>query len=99
MTSSTGGFLFFYYLTEPEDAQDIADNGFVGCGTWSPESTVSLLDRVPSHAGGGIVRVSLAPELVAETMHREASDPGVGFRRFLVPMEFLRGADVVRIHE
>ncbi len=84
----------FYYLTDPESAQRIADVGFAASGIWSPYSTVTLIDQVPGNAGGGILRVSLAPADAAETMRREASDPGEGYRKFLVPMNLLKYASV-----
>jgi len=84
----------FYYLTDPESAQRIADVGFAESGIWSPYSTVTLIDQVPSNTGGGILRIGLAPADAAETMRRESSDPGEGYRKFLVPMDMLKNASV-----
>ena len=87
----------FYYLTDPESARRIADVGFAESGIWSPYSTVTLIDQVPGDTGGGILRIGLAPADAAETMRREASDPGEGYRKFLVPMNLLKYADVALV--
>ena len=86
--------LVFYHVTDPETARNIADRGFAGSDVWSAQSTLTLLDQVPRNKVGSVLRVSLPPELAAETMRRESSDPSEGYRKFLVPMELLRYADV-----
>ena len=87
----------FFYLTDPETAASIAAGGFAGSGVYNPRSTVTLLDSVPVEMSGAIVRVLLTPECTREAMRREASDPGEGFRRFLVPMDLLRNAYIIQV--
>ena len=84
----------FYLLTEPETAQKIADRGFLNAGVWSSQSTVTLLDQVPPDAVSGVLRVKLPPDAAQEALRREASDPGEGFRKFLVPLVLLKDAGV-----
>ena len=88
----------FYYLTDRETAVKIAEVGFLHCGQYNRDSTVTLLDRVPSGKGGGIVRVALPAAEAAEVLHREASDHGEGYRKFLVPMELLTHAYAVVVN-
>ena len=85
----------FYYLTDYATAAKIAEVGFLHCGLYNRDSTVTLLDHVPGDMGGGIVRVSLPAAETDEALAREASDRGEGYRKFLVPMELLTHADVV----
>ena len=87
----------FYFFTDPHTAEEIAAHGFVSSDAWDPRSTVSLLDRIPSHMKGGILRVSLPAQEAAEVIRLEASDQGEGYRRFLVPMELLRNAFVTLV--
>lgn len=87
----------FYYLAEPATAEEIAEHGFEQSRAWDPQSTVSLLDSVPRHMGGWILRVALPAEEAAEAMLLEASDHGEGYRRFLVPMALLRSAHVMLV--
>ena len=89
----------FYYLTDPETAATIAHRGFEHSGIWSPHSTATLLDRVPSGMGGGIIRINLTPERALEALRLERSHEGEDFRRFLVPMELLRNAYITRLTE
>ncbi len=51
-------FTVFYYFADSEAAEQIATHGFEHSGVWTPESTVSLLDRVPEGIGGAVLRVS-----------------------------------------
>ncbi len=85
----------FYYLTDREIASRIADVGFLDSGRYDGASTVTLLDHVPPQMGGGIVRVILPEAETEAALHREASDHGEGYRKFLVPMELLTHANVV----
>ena len=87
----------FYYFTDADIAQEIAEVGFERSRAWDARSTVSLLDRVPRHMGGGILRVALPAEEAAEAARMEASDHGEGYRRFLVPMALLRNAHVTLV--
>ncbi len=87
----------FYYFTDSATAKEITELGFENSQAWDPRSTVSLLDRIPPHMGGGILRVSLPPEESDEALGREASDHGEGYRRYLVPMSLLRDAAVTLV--
>ena len=87
----------FYFFTDPRTAEEIAERGFAHSHAWDPRSTVSLLDRIPHHMKGGILRVSLPTQESAEAIRLEASDHGEGYRRFLVPMELLRNAFVTLV--
>jgi hypothetical protein len=84
----------FYLLTEPETARKIAERGFVNAGVWSSQSTVTLLDQLPDDGGNGVLRVKLPPDAAQEALRREASDPGDGYRKFLVPFALLKDAGV-----
>ena len=87
----------FFFLTDPETAASIAEGGFAGSGVYNPRSTVTLLDRVPGEMSGAVVRILLTPACAKEAMRRESSDPGEGFRRFLVPMDLLRNAYIILV--
>ena len=91
-----GGGVFFFF-TDPSTAEEIAANGFANSDAWDPRSTVSLLDRIPPHMKGGILRVSLPAQEADEAVRLEASDHGEGYRRFLVPMALLKNAFVTLV--
>ena len=87
----------YYYLTDPASAASIAERGLRKSGIWNPLSTISLIDRLPPHTGGGVLRLVLTPEQSAQVERLEASDHGQGYRRFLVPMGLLRDAYIARV--
>jgi hypothetical protein len=99
MTPPTPSRGVFFYPTDPHSAQQIADVGFAKSRVWTPQSTVSLLDRIPEGMGGAILRLSLGASETAEVLRLEASDHGEGYRRYLVPMELLKHAHVTLVRE
>ena len=88
-----------YLLTDPDTADRIIGRGFAGSGMWSPQATVTLLDRVPGDLGGSVVRISLAPDQAKAAIACAVDALDDEFRRFVVPLELLKNAYVALFTE
>ena len=86
----------FYHVTNADTADRILANGFESADVRNPGGGVSLFESPLDGRGEAALRVTIPLEIAAR-MEPYVLRDGQGGRRWVVPLEIARHAEVVRL--